>query len=163
MWNWSNIWQWRGGGQIIFRVIFSCVRTWYYIFRVKLVSDLLRPNTKRSLNVCIYCSVLSSKIMLGGTSWYMKPMPVVFLFIATRDSFSNIWNYFWNPCLVRERASDTKAYKIYVSPPFLHWFWWYISTLKVVKNNYLSSEFFRKEWEYHAQIFVNISHGFWDW
>ena len=43
-----------------------------------------------------------SKIFMGGTSWYMKPMPVIFLFSAACDSLSNMRNFDWNPCMVRK-------------------------------------------------------------
>ena len=102
MWNWSNNWWWRPYGKIIFRIIFAYGRIWYHSFRVQLVSDLHRTNTKQSLNVCIYFSALFSKISLVGTSWYMKPMPVMFLFSDTCDSLPNMCNFYWNPFLVRK-------------------------------------------------------------
>ena len=122
-------------------------------FREKLVSDLLRPNKKWSLNVCISCSMLSYKIILGGTSCYMKPMPVIFLFSATCDSFYNMWNFDWSTCLVRKGANLANDYTIYVPPTFLYWLLLYIDTFKMVDNKYLPIEFFRKEWEYPAQIY----------
>ena len=65
--------------------------------------------------------MLFYKIRPGGTSWYMKPVPVIFLFSATHDSLYNMWNFYWNPCLVSKRANDTKDYTIYVPPSVLHW------------------------------------------
>ena len=46
--------------------------------------------------------MLIYQMKLGGTSWNMKPMPVIFLFSASRESLYQIWNYYWNPCLVRK-------------------------------------------------------------
>ena len=39
------------------------------------------------------------KIMMEGTSWNMKPMPVIFLFSATRECFSSMWNFDLQSCL----------------------------------------------------------------
>ena len=91
MWNWSNNWWWRRDEQSIFRIFF-CVGIWYHSFRVQLVSDMHRQK-KWSLNIYIYCFMLFYKIRLGGTSWYTKPTPVIFLFIAARDSLSNMCNF----------------------------------------------------------------------
>ena len=102
MCNWPNNLWWRLDGQSIFRVIFDFGTTWYHSFRVQFVSDLIIPNTKRSLNVCIYYSVLSSKIRLGVTRWYMKPMPVILFFSAACDSLLDMWNFDCNPFLVRK-------------------------------------------------------------
>ena len=44
MWNWSNNCSWGHDRKSIFRVIFACRRTRYHILRVKLVSDMHRPN-----------------------------------------------------------------------------------------------------------------------
>ena len=86
------------------------------------------------MNVCIFCSVLSSKIRLGVTSWYMKPMPMIFLFCAAHDSLCNMWNFYWNPFLVIKRSNVTKACTVFVPPTFLHWLWWCIDTFKMVGN-----------------------------
>ena len=64
--------------------------------------------------------MLFSQIGLGGVSWYMKPMPVVFLFSASRDSLSQMWKYYWNPCLVRKLANVVKAYIISTPTPVIH-------------------------------------------
>ena len=97
MWNWSNhLWKKRDR-KSIFRVLFAFGRTWYQSFRVQLVSDLIKPNTKLSSNVCIFCSMLSYKIRFGGTSWYMKPMPVFFPFSATRYSLYNMCIFLSEP------------------------------------------------------------------
>ena len=45
------------------------------------MSDLQRPNTKLFLNVYISVSMLFSKIRIGGTSRYMKPMPVICILV----------------------------------------------------------------------------------
>ena len=162
IWNWSNKWWWRRDGQIIFRIIFACVRTWYHSFRVNLVSDLHIKNTKWSLNVCISCSELFYKIRLGGTNWHMKLIPVLLIFSSACDSLSNMWNFDCNPCLIRKLANVMNYYTIYAPTPVIHWLWWYIDTFKIVENKYSPIEFVRKDREYPAQIFVNISHRCWD-
>ena len=120
--NWSNNWWWRRDGKVIFRVMFACGRTSYHSFRVQLLSDLHIPNTKWSFNVCISCSMLSSQIRLGGTSWHMKPVPVILLFSSSRDSLSNMCNFDLNTFLVRKLDDFMKAYIISVSPPVLNTF-----------------------------------------
>ena len=57
---------------------------------------------------------------MGVTSWLMKPMPVLLLFSATHDSFSNTWNFYWEPCLVGKLANVAKVYIIYIPPPVIH-------------------------------------------
>ena len=47
-------------------------------------------------------------------------MPVVLIFSAARDSFSNMWNFYWNPCLVRKLDNIVKAYIISIPPPAIH-------------------------------------------
>ena len=37
--------------------------------------------------------MLFYQISMGGTGWYMKPMPMIFLFSASRYSFFNMWNF----------------------------------------------------------------------
>ena len=161
MWNCPNIWWKRRYRQSIFRVIFDCGRTWYQSSRVQLVQDLLIPNKIFLLHVCISFFMFSSKISLGKTSWYMIPMITIFLFGDPSDSFSNIWNFDWNPCLLQKWANLTKDFTISAPPPFIHCLWWYIYTFKIVDNKYLLIEFFRKEWEYPAKISVNIYHVLW--
>ena len=146
MWNWKNNWLWRHWVQSILRVTFAFGISRYQSFRVQLVSDMIRLNTKWSLKICIYWSMISSKIRLGGTSLYMKPLPVIFLFSSARDSFSNTWNFDWNPCLARKWANVTKAFTISVPYPFLHLLWWYFDTFKIVENKYLLIDFFRMDW-----------------
>ena len=160
--NWLIDWWWGRDKQITFRVIFYHGRTWYNSFRVKLLSDLLILNTKWSSNVYISCSMLFSKIRMGGTSCHMKNMPVILLFSYDRDSLSNMWNLDWNPCMLIKWSNVMKAYTISVPTPVLHWLWWYIDTLEFLENKYLPIEFVRKDWEYPEKIFVIISHGCWD-
>ena len=119
-----------GGGIIgkLFRVIFACGITWSHIFRPQFVSYMHRTNTKWSFNVCISCYILFSKTRLGVTIWYMKTMPMIFLFSAARYSLSNMWNVYWNPFLVRKLAETKNSYTISVPSPVFHWFWWYIDT-----------------------------------
>ena len=57
---------------------------------------------------------------MGGTSWHMKPMPVIFLFSDARALLFNMWNFYWKPCLVIKRANFVNAYIISVPPPVLH-------------------------------------------
>ena len=64
--------------------------------------------------------MLSSLISLGGICWHMKPMPVILLFIASRDTFTQTWNYYWNPCLVGKRANVVKTQIIYTTTPVIH-------------------------------------------
>ena len=111
---------WGHNGQNIFRVIFACGRTWYHSFRVQLVSDMHRSNKKISWNVSIYSSVIFYQIILVGISWHMKHMPVIFLFGAARDSFSNVWIFYCNPCLVIKRANAVKADIISIPPPVVN-------------------------------------------
>ena len=89
----------------------------------------------------------------------MKPMAVVLMFSSAHDSLYNMCNFNWDHCLIRKWANAMKAYNISVLHPVLHWLWWYIDTLKVVEDIYLSIGFVRKECKYPDQIFVNISHG----
>ena len=161
MWNWSNNWWWSCDGQSIFRVIFACGITWYHILRVQLVSYLHITNTKRSLNIFISCSILFSKIRLVGTSWYMKPMPMIFLFSTTCDLLYNMWEFFWKPSMVRKWTNLIKSFTIYVPPSVIHWLWWYIVTFETIENEHLPIDFVIKYWEYPAQTFVNIYHGCW--
>ena len=137
------------------------LRTWYHSFRVQLVSDLLIPRKKWSLNFYIFCSMLFYHISIEGASCNMKPMSVIFLFSDTCDWLSRMWNFNWNPFLLRKWAHIMKAYNIYVPYTFINWLWWYIDTFKMVDNNYLTIEFVRKDWEHPAKIFVNIYHRFW--
>ena len=120
MCNWSNNWWWIHDEKSMFRVIFACGITWSHSFRVQLVSDLYRPNTKLSLNVYIYWYMLFSLIRPVGTSYNMKPMPMVFIFSVDRDSFSNIWNFDWYPCLVIKLDNATKYYIISVPSLVFH-------------------------------------------
>ena len=57
---------------------------------------------------------------MGGTSWNMKPMPMILLFSDARDLFSNMWNFDWNPCLIRKRANAVNDIVISVPPPVFH-------------------------------------------
>ena len=50
----------------------------------------------------------------------MKPMPVIFLFSAARDSMSNVWDFYLNPCMVIKRSNFMKAYTISVPPSVIH-------------------------------------------
>ena len=52
---------------------------------------------KRTYNVFISCYMLFSKKYLGGISWHMKPMPVIFLFSASRDSLYQTWIFLLEP------------------------------------------------------------------
>ena len=132
MCNWSHNWWWRRYVQRICRVIFSCGITWYHSFRVQFLSDLHITNKKWSCNVCISFSVIFYQIRLGGNSCNIKPMPVILVFSAAHYSFSNMWNFYWNPCLVRKLSDIMKAYTISVPPPVLSWIWWYIDTFNIV-------------------------------
>ena len=69
-----------------------------------------------------------------------------FLFNETRESFSSMWNFYWNPIMVRKWANVVKAYIISIPPPVINWLWWYIDTFKIVDKNYLPIDFFRKKW-----------------
>ena len=89
---------------------------------------------KRTYNVFIFCSMLFYQIILGGISWHMKPMSVILLLSASRESLSQTWNYYWNPCLVRKWANVVKAYILSTPPPFIYRIWWYIDTVKVVEK-----------------------------
>ena len=53
----------------------------------------------------------------------MKPMPVNFLFGDVGDSLSQMWNFYWNPCMVRKWANAVKAYIISIPPPVIHLPW----------------------------------------
>ena len=64
--------------------------------------------------------MLIYQMKLGGTSWNMKPMPVIFLFSATRDLLYQTWNFYCNPCLVIKLANFVKAYIIYTPTPVIH-------------------------------------------
>ena len=88
-------------------------------------------------------------------------MPVILLFSAVSDLLSNMYNFDLDPWLVRKRANTMKVYTIYVPLPVLHLILWYVDTFKMVENNYLPIDFIIKDWEYPAQIFLNISHGYW--
>ena len=132
--------------QRIFMVIFACDKTCYNNFRVKLVSDLHRTNTKISLNVFILGYMLFSTINMVETICYMKPMPIDFLFIYAHDSLSNMWNFYCNPCLVIKWANFMKDYNIYVPTPVLHLLWWYIETSKILEDKYLLIDFIIKYW-----------------
>ena len=57
---------------------------------------------------------------MGGTSFHMKPMPVILLFSSTCYSLSNMWNFDCNPFLVIKWANIMKDYSISVPPPVLH-------------------------------------------
>ena len=145
MWNWWNNWWWRRDRKSIFKVIFACGRSWYHSFRVQLVSYLLRTNTKLSLNVYISCSILSSKISMGGTGWYIKPMRLIFLFSATCYSLSNMCTFNCNPFMVVKLSNVMDYYTIIVTPPFIYLVWWYIDTFKMVENEYLPIDFVGKD------------------
>ena len=93
---------WGNYGQSIFRVIFACGRTGNHYLRVQLVSDIHRPNKKSTYNILLSCSMVFDQISLGGISWHMKPVPVIFLFSASRESLSQTCNCYWNPFLVRK-------------------------------------------------------------
>ena len=136
----------RHDGQRIFRVIFDCVRTCYHSFRLHFLSDFHITNTKWSLNAYIYFSMFFSKIRLGGNSFHMKPMPVIFLFSDAHESLSNMWNLDCNPCLVRKQANVMKYYNISVPRPVLHWIGWYLDTFKIIENKYLPLDFVIKYW-----------------
>ena len=64
--------------------------------------------------------MLFSQMSLGGTSWNMKNMPMIFLFSASRDSLYNMRNYYWKPFLVRKIADFMKAYIISILTPVIH-------------------------------------------
>ena len=64
--------------------------------------------------------MLFYQVIMGGTSWHMKLMPVIFLFSTARDSFYSLWGFYWNPCLVRNLANVVKAYIISIPPPVIH-------------------------------------------
>ena len=87
MWNWSNICWWVHDGQSIFRVFMIVVEqdtkvsgySWCQIFT---------ESTKNEHIMYLFpVFVFFYQISLGGISWYMKPMPVIFLFSSSRDSF----------------------------------------------------------------------------
>ena len=78
------------------------------------------PTKKWSLDICIYCYMLFSKIRMGRTSWYIKYMPVSFIFSTARDSLSNKCNFYWNPCMVRKWINSKKCYTISVTPLVLN-------------------------------------------
>ena len=141
MWNWSNYCWWGNYGQIILRVIFDCGRIGYHICRVWLVSDIHKSRKKWTYNLFIFCSMLFYQIILGGISWHMKPMPVIFLFSASRESLSQTWNYYWNPCLVIKWSNVVKSYIISIPTPVTHWILWSIDIVKIVEL-----EFVRKNW-----------------
>ena len=44
--------------------------------------------------------MLFAQIKMVITNWQLKPMPVIYIVSATCDSFSNMWNFYCNPCLV---------------------------------------------------------------
>ena len=54
--------------------------------------------------------MLSYKINLEGTSGYMKHVSVIFLFSAARDSLSNMWNFNWNPCIIKNEVMTLIIY-----------------------------------------------------
>ena len=92
-----------GGRGVTRRAYLGLSLLWYNILPLSqgtVGAIYVQTQQKQSLNVCIYCSMLSSKIILGGTSFYMKPMPVIFLFSTDCDPLSNTYNFDWNPCLV---------------------------------------------------------------
>ena len=57
---------------------------------------------------------------MGGTSYNMKPMPFILIFSAAPDSLSNMWNFYWYPCLVIKLDNAVKSDIIYISPPVIH-------------------------------------------
>ena len=60
------------------------------------------------------------KISFGGISRYMKPMPVIFLFSSAHDPLSNMFNFHWDPSMIRKLANFTKNYTISATPTILH-------------------------------------------
>ena len=55
---------------------------------------------KLSYHIFIFCSVLFSQISLGVISLQMKPMPMIFFFVAYCEAFSQTYIFYWKPCLV---------------------------------------------------------------
>ena len=64
--------------------------------------------------------MLFDQISIGGISRHMKPMPVIFLFSASRDSFPQTWNYYWNPFQVRKLSNVVNAYIISTPTPVIN-------------------------------------------
>ena len=73
----ANNWWCRRDEQRILRVVFECGKMWSHSFMVQFISYIHIPNTKGNL-IFFPCSMLFYQIRLGVTSWYKKPMPVIF-------------------------------------------------------------------------------------
>ena len=57
---------------------------------------------------------------MGGISWHMKPMPVVFLFSASCESLYQTGNYYCNPCMLIKSDNFLKAYIISTPTPVIY-------------------------------------------
>ena len=56
----------------------------------------------------------------GRNYWYIKPMPVIFLFSAACNSLSNMWSFYCNSCMLRKLADSVKVYIISIPLPVIH-------------------------------------------
>ena len=119
IWNWlNNLWR-RRDGQIIFRIIFVLIEHGTTVSGCSLCQICVEPTTN-DLWLHVFPVLCFYKISLGGTSLYMKPMPLFFIFSAACEPLSNMWSFYCKPCLIIKWASFNKDYTISIPNPFLN-------------------------------------------